>query len=170
MHRHQLSAWLLSGLFVVAGAASGAAQIRYDLDSAELTLDHLGRISSIVLRDGSSWPVDDVPVFSLQTSSDRRLPVAVELADERLRVRFEGGSSAEFAVRCEPGRLLFELKEFQQGEPDIQTLRLFHLPVPPGAELAPVLNACSTRDWTVALMGAERHEVLTEESVPATRQ
>jgi hypothetical protein len=160
--------WMASVVTVVA-ASVAPAQIRFDLGTAVLTLDERGRISSLALKDGSTWPVDERPVFVLETDQDRRAPTSVQLTGERLLVRFQGGSSAEFVVRTQPGLIVFELTALQAAEPRIKTFRLFHVPVPPQAELAGALNACSTRDWSVAVMGAEPNVLGEPESSLSAR-
>lgn len=157
-------------LFACVSLALGVSQlwadVQLDLGAARLTLDQRGRVTALTLADGTSWPVDDRPVFSLETEKATRVPESVELAADVLKVRFQGGAVAEFAVNTAPtaagpsaatanrGLAVFELRRLQTDEPPTM-LRLFHLAVPPRAEVAGTLNACSTPDWSVAVMGAE---------------
>jgi hypothetical protein len=150
--------WLLSGSAV-------SADVQLDLGPARLTLDQQGRVAALTLADGSPWPVDDRPVFSLETDKGIRVPESVELTGDLLKVSFQGGAVAEFAVTTTPtagppgatlegGMAIFELRRLQSDEP-LTTLRLFHLAVPPRADVAGTLNACSTAEWSVGVMGAE---------------
>ena len=92
----------VAGVIVAAATSAAPAQIRFDLGTAALTLDEQGRISALALKDGSTWPVDERPVFYLETDLGRRA-AAVQLTGEHLLVQFQGGSSAEFVVRTQPG-------------------------------------------------------------------
>jgi len=157
---------ILACVISVLSVSPVAADVQLELGTARLTLDERGRVTAVVLADGSRWPVDDRPVFALETEQQIRLPESVELADELLKVRFQGGAIAEFAVQATRtavgpsattatrGLAVFELRRLQSDESPT-ALRLFHLAVPQGAEIAGTLNACSTPDWSVAVMGAE---------------
>jgi hypothetical protein len=79
-----------------------AAEVQLDLGAARLRLDEHGRVTALTLADGSQWPVDDRPVFSLETEKGTRVPESVELAGEKLTIRFQGGAIAEFAVKTTP--------------------------------------------------------------------
>ncbi len=149
--------------------------VSLDLGTARLVIDERGRVTAVTLADGSSWPVDDRPVFSLETDQGIRVPQSVLLAEDLLKVRFQGGAVADFAVKTKPaaagpsaaaatrGWTVFELRRLQSDEPP-SGLRLFHLAVPPRAEVAGTLNACSTPDWSVAVMGAEPNVHALQES------
>ncbi len=142
------------------------ADVQLDLGVARLALDERGRVTDVALADGSHWPVDDRPVFSLETEKGSHVPESVALAGDVLTVRFQGGAVAEFAVKAAwtvagpsaptvtRGLAVFELRRLQSDESPT-ALRLFHLAVPQGAEVAGTLNACSTTDWSVAVMGAK---------------
>ena len=157
---------LLACAVLVLAISPVSADVQLDLGPARLTLDQRGCVTALTLADGTAWPVDDRPVFSLETDQGIRVPESVELAGDLLKVRFQGGAVAEFAVKTTPtaagpsaatpegGMAIFELRRLQSDEPPT-TLRLFHLAVPPRAEVAGTLNACSTPDWSVAVMGAE---------------
>jgi hypothetical protein len=38
------------------------------LGTADLTLDNTGRLTAVLLSDGTSWPVDAQPMFVLNTA------------------------------------------------------------------------------------------------------
>ena len=153
-------------VILALSSSPASADVQLDLGTARLTLDERGRVTAFALADGSHWPVDDRPVFSLETDKGIRVPESVELAGDVLKVRFQGGAVAEFTVKttrtaagpsaatATRGVAVFELRRLQTDEPPTM-LRLFHLAVPPRAEVAGTLNACSTPDWSVAVMGAE---------------
>lgn len=155
MKRHARRSLMLALALLLAPAASTPAQIQFDLGTAVLTIERQGQLSSLVLQDGSAWPVDARPLFVLETEQRQQVPVAVDLQGDRLQVEFQGGATATFMVRTEPGLMVWELTELQGAEPGVEKLQLFHLAVPPQADLAAALNACSTTDWSVAVMGAE---------------
>nr|MCU0875864.1 hypothetical protein [Pirellulaceae bacterium] len=155
---------LLVCVTLALSASPVSADVQLDLGPARLTLDRRGRVTALTLADGTQWPVDEQPVFSLETDKGIRVPESVESTGDLLKVRFQGGAVAEFAVKTTPtaagpsaatpegGMAIFELRRLQADEP-LTTLRLFHVAVPPRADVAGTLNACSTADWSVAVMG-----------------
>ena len=155
------------------------ADVSLDLGAARLSLDGQGRVSDFTLSDGTRWPLDERPVFALETEGGIRVPESVEAAGDGFTVRFQGGAVAEFAVKTKPaaagspvapasrGLAVFELRKLQTKESPA-TLRLFHLAVPPKAIIADTLNACSTPDWSVAVMAAEPNVHALRESSGGT--
>jgi hypothetical protein len=145
------SVHITSCLILALSAPPAWADVQLDLGTARLSLDERGRVTALALADGSQWPVDDRPVFSLETDQGIRVPESVELVGDVLKVRFQGGAVAEFTVKTTPaaagppaatanrGVAVFELRRLQTDEPPT-TLRLFHLAVPPRAEVAGTLN------------------------------
>jgi hypothetical protein len=130
------------------------AETAFDLGTARLTLDGQGAVTSLVFSDGQNWPACSQPAFCLQTAQGRLLPESVARVDNKLKVLFAGGSSAEFAVQSNRGFAVFRLVKLSTKE-KVTNFRLFSLATSPQAKLSSELNAGLSDSTAVAVMAAE---------------
>jgi hypothetical protein len=121
------------------------------LGTADLTIDNTGRLTAVVLSDGTSWPVDSQPMLVLNTTAGTRYPTAIRRVGNRLLVTFAGGSGAIFMMTEGTGFLLLTLKSLNVAE-DVRSVALFHLCIPSGAVVRGQIAACSHDGWTAAVL------------------
>jgi len=130
------------------------AQAAFDLQTARLSLDKNGCALLSFSPSGPVWPVSGEPAFQFGTDQGMVLPESVVREGDQLNVRFPEGGFLTFAVRCEPGMLLFELKDSNVPE-TTKSLLAFSLCAPRDAEIIDALNAASAGSCVVAVMAAE---------------
>lgn len=138
-------------VFVSSPAFSQAA---FDLQTARLSLDKNGRALLSFSPSGPVWPASAEPAFQLETDQGSVFPESVVREGDQLNVQFPEGEFLTFAIHCESGMLLFELKDSNIHE-TTKNLLAFSLCVPRDAEIIDVLNAASAGSCVAAVMAAE---------------
>ena len=144
--------FILSVVWPLAALPAVAATL--DLGAAKLDLDKRGYITRLELADGTAWPRSGQPAFWLETDKGRAFPESVELSGDKLVVLFEGGSRAEFLVRCQRGFAIFDLQTLSTSA-KVERFRLFSLATPPAAASLGALNAALAGSSVLAVMAAE---------------
>ncbi|MFA6546355.1 MAG: hypothetical protein WCS99_18200, partial [Limisphaerales bacterium] len=105
-------------------ASRAAASCTIDLSTAVLTLDERTGAASLKFADGTPWPTSKEPAFLLEVDGKSHQPQSVELANDRLVVRFANRARAEFAVIRGRGFAFFRLSRLDSpGE--VTRFRLF---------------------------------------------
>ncbi len=145
---------MLRGLAALLSSAACLADVTVDLGTARLALDDMARVRSLRTTDGKELSTPGVPALLIVSDGARRLPTRLTGTDEGFLVAFDGGATARFAVRTQPGMALFELKELR-GAASVDALRLFSLPVPRDAKVASIINAAYVGEHMAAVMAAE---------------
>ncbi len=105
-------------LLLVAGlwALPCPGGIQADLQTATLTLDDAGCVTSLRFADGTERSAPIGPAFCLETSEGIRLPESLRASGDTWTIPFQGGGAAELALRRHPGFVLFELKKLTSRE------------------------------------------------------
>jgi hypothetical protein len=147
--------------------SAARAEVTIDLKTARLVLDDRGA-ARLTFADDVKWPASNQPVFALRVKSQWLTPQAVERRESELKVAFEGGHMARFAIVPGEGFVAFRLIAGSLGE-DVEEFRLFHLDVPEKADVMGTLNAVVSGPHVAALLAAEPNVHAAEASSDATR-
>jgi hypothetical protein len=132
-------------------APSALAAATLDLGGATIDLDANG--SAVRLAFAGEQPLTARAPFEIETEAGPRSARSVRLHGQRLRVEFEGGAAAEFAVTRDRGFALFRLTRLDSDRP-VKRFRLFALPVPAGAADVPMLGGAQTTDRFLGVVPA----------------
>ncbi len=138
------------------------------MGNGTLALDAAGKPTQLQFADGFEFRFNmQGPVCFLETETGSIAPTLVEANETTLKIAFEDGSTARFALESDPDFTLFRLKVL-----DLKTsaakLRLFRLPIPKGASVSGTLNGYFIKDKAVALM-AGTPDVLASTALSGSR-
>jgi hypothetical protein len=122
-----------------------------DLGTATIGLNVDGK--AVGLAFAGDAPLEGQAPFEIETEDGRLSARSVRLDGRQLRVEFEGGAVAEFAITPARGFALFQLTRLDSDRP-VKRFRLFSLPVPADAADVPMLGAAQAKDRFIGLLPA----------------
>jgi len=132
-----------------------SADTAFDLKTAKLVLDQMGRVSSLTFADGTSSPAAGETNFRIQLDKGASLiPESIVRKGNELHLAYAGAWSMVFEIKEYEGFVLFELIRSKLPENAVE-LDLFHVALAEGTAIADVLNAGLTESNAIALMAAE---------------
>lgn len=146
--------WAAGGL-CLAGHVAAAAEARFNLETARLTVDAQSR-ATLTFADGTRWPSSGQPAMALEADGRLFSATAAALSDrgDTLSVRFANGAQADFQVATGRGFAVFNLTRLESPQP-VSRFGLFELLAPDRATVFGTLNAAALDGHWAAVMAAQ---------------